>query len=203
MMVKVGVNGFGHIWHLVTRAAFNAGKVDAVTIRDPFTDLCYRVYMFQYDSIHRKFNGIVKAENGETCHQWKAHLHLPGTRSHQHQKGDKAIGKVTPKPNGKLTGMAFHVPTPKRSDMDLTYCLDKGVKYDGIKKVDILGYTEDHVVSCNFNGDTHSSTFNAGAGIALSDHFIKFISCCNSEFGYSNHVVDLMVHTASKSPLDH
>uniref|UniRef100_A0A8C6QKU7 glyceraldehyde-3-phosphate dehydrogenase (phosphorylating) n=1 Tax=Nannospalax galili TaxID=1026970 RepID=A0A8C6QKU7_NANGA len=309
-MVKVGVNRFDHIGPLVTRVAFNSGKVDIVVINDPFIDLNY-----MYDSIHGKFRGIVKAENGKlernpTNIKWgdagakyvvesigvfttmeKAGAHLkdgakgviifaPSADAPifmigvNHEKYDnslkivsnashttnylaplakvihdnfsiveglmttvhaitatqktvdgpsgklwhdgrgtaqniipastdatKAVGKVIPELNRKLTGMAFRVPMPNVSVVDLTCCLEKVIKYDDIKKVvkqGILGYTEDQVVSCNFNSNTHSSTFDAGAGIALNNHFVKLISWYDNEFGYSNKVADLMVHMASK-----
>jgi len=118
----------------------------------------------------------------------------------------KAVGKVIPSLNGKLTGMAFRVPTPNVSVVDLTAVLEKGAKYSQIKDAikaaangplkGILGYTEDSVVSSDFVSDTRSSIFDANAGIALTDNFIKVVSWYDNECGYSNRVLDLISHIA-------
>ncbi|KAG5520701.1 hypothetical protein RHGRI_033326 [Rhododendron griersonianum] len=119
----------------------------------------------------------------------------------------KAVGKVLPALNGKLTGMAFRVPTVDVSVVDLTVRLEKGASYQQIKDVikeesegklkGILGYTEDDVVSTDLIGDSRSSIFDAKAGIALNDHFVKLVSWYDNEWGYSSRVIDLIVHMAS------
>lgn len=119
----------------------------------------------------------------------------------------KAVGKVIPELNGKLTGMAFRVPTADVSVVDLTVRLAKPAKYDEIKAAikkasegelkGILGYTEDEVVSTDFIGDSHSSIFDALAGISLNDNFVKLVSWYDNEFGYSCRVVDLIKHVHS------
>ena len=116
----------------------------------------------------------------------------------------KAVGKVIPELNGKLTGMAFRVPTPDVSAVDLTVRLEKGASYDDIKAAmkaasegelkGILGYTEDAVVSTDFLGDSRTSIFDADAGIALSDTFVKVVSWYDNEMGYSYKVCDLILH---------
>ncbi|XP_069505896.1 glyceraldehyde-3-phosphate dehydrogenase-like isoform X2 [Ambystoma mexicanum] len=309
--VKAGVNGFGRIGRLVTRVAFDSGKVKIVAINDPFIDLDYMVYMFKYDSTHKRFQGTVKSENGKlfingnpisvfqerdpTKIPWgeagvnyvvestgafttveKASAHLAGGAKRviisapssdapmfvmgvNHEKYDnslkvvsnascttnclaplakvindnftiiealmttvhavtatqktvdgpsgkewrdgrgafqniipattgaaKAVGKVIPELNGKLTGMAFRVPVPNVSVVDLTCRLEKAASYADIKQAvkaasegplkGILGYTEDKVVSSDFMSDEHSSVFDAGAGISLTDNFVKLIS---------------------------
>ncbi len=120
----------------------------------------------------------------------------------------KAVGKVIPELNGKLTGMAFRVPTPDVSVVDLTVRLKKPAKYAEIcakmKEVSettmkgVLGYTEDAVVSNDFIGDARTSIFDAEAGIQLSETFVKVVSWYDNEWGYSNKVVDLLAYIASK-----
>ncbi|HNX77714.1 MAG TPA: type I glyceraldehyde-3-phosphate dehydrogenase [Candidatus Rifleibacterium sp.] len=120
----------------------------------------------------------------------------------------KAVGKVIPALNGKLTGMAFRVPTPDVSVVDLTARLEKPATYDQIKAAmkkasettmkGILGYTEDAVVSTDFVGDARSSIFDADAGISLNNNFVKVVSWYDNEWGYSNRVVDLVLYMASK-----
>ncbi|MEB8330312.1 type I glyceraldehyde-3-phosphate dehydrogenase [Flavobacteriaceae bacterium KMM 6897] len=119
----------------------------------------------------------------------------------------KAVGKVIPSLNGKLTGMAFRVPTADVSVVDLTVKLEKETSYEEIKKVmkeasegslkGILGYTEEAVVSQDFIGDTRTSIFDAGAGIALSSKFVKVVSWYDNETGYSNKLVDLAEYVSS------
>jgi len=121
----------------------------------------------------------------------------------------KAVGKVIPALNGKLTGMAFRVPTPDVSVVDLTVRLEKSATYEEIcakiKEASegpmkgILGYTEDMVVSTDFLGDNRSSIFDAKAGIQLSGTFVKLVSWYDNENGYSNRVIDLINHMHSKA----
>ncbi|XP_053428982.1 glyceraldehyde-3-phosphate dehydrogenase-like isoform X2 [Nycticebus coucang] len=316
--VKVEINGFGCIGRLVTRAAFNSGKVDIVAINDPFIDLNYVVYMTENGKVVINGNPItIFQERDPTKIKWdeagaeyvvestgvfttmeKPGAHLQGGAKRvvisapsadapmfvmgmNHEKYEnslctvrnascttnclaplakvihdnfsvveglmttvhaitatqktvdgpsgklwragcgalqniipastgtaKAVGKVISELNGKLTGMAFWVPTANASVIDLTCHLEKAAKYDDIKKVvkqasegpleGILGYTEHQVISSDFNSDTHSSPFDAAAGIALNDHFVKLSAWYDNEFGYSNRVVDLMACMASK-----
>uniref|UniRef100_A0A8C5N4S8 Glyceraldehyde-3-phosphate dehydrogenase n=1 Tax=Leptobrachium leishanense TaxID=445787 RepID=A0A8C5N4S8_9ANUR len=302
-MVKIGINGFGRIGRLVSRAAFQCGKVEIVAINDPFIDLDYMVYMFKYDSTHGRFKGTEKGklivndhvitvfqERDPSNIKWgdagavyvvestgvfttieKASLQLKGGAKRviisapsadapmfvngvNHEKYDNslkvvsnascttnclaplanvindnfhiieglmttvhaitatqktvdgssgklwhdgrgaAVGKVIPELNGKLTGMEFHVPVHNVSVVDLTIRLEKSAKYEEIKAVvkaaaegplkGILGYTEDEVVSTDFNGDTHSSIFDAKAGMTTLLRFLWrfFFAECSSFF---------------------
>jgi glyceraldehyde 3-phosphate dehydrogenase len=118
----------------------------------------------------------------------------------------KAVGKVIPELNGKLTGMAFRVPTPNVSVVDLTVNLANPTSYEGICEAmkeaaegelkGIMSYTEDAVVSNDFIGNANTSIFDATAGIALTDTFVKVVSWYDNEWGYSNKVLDLVAHIA-------
>jgi len=118
----------------------------------------------------------------------------------------KAVGAVIPELKGKLTGMAFRVPTVDVSVVDLTVRVEKKCNYDEIKQAikkasenelkGIMGYTEAEVVSSDFIGDSRSSIFDANAGIQLSENFVKLISWYDNEWGYSNRLVDLIIHMA-------
>ena len=120
----------------------------------------------------------------------------------------KAVGKVIPALNGKLTGMAFRVPTMDVSVVDLTVKLEKAATYEEIcaamksasesgPMAGVLGYTEDLVVSQDFVGDTRTSIFDAKAGIALNDNFVKIVSWYDNEMGYSTKIVDLIEYSAT------
>ena len=120
----------------------------------------------------------------------------------------KAVGKVIPSLNGKLTGLAFRIPTTDVSVVDLTARIEKPAKYDDIKAEmkraseqelkGILGYTEEAVVSQDFVGDPRSSIFDASAGIQLSPNFVKLVSWYDNEWGYSRRCLDLIDFMASK-----
>ena len=331
MTVKVGINGFGRIGRLVFRASVNNPAVEVVAINDPFIDLDYMVYMVTYDSVHGRFKGTVKTENGKLVVNGKtiaiygakdpaeipwgqagadyivestgvftetatASAHLKGGAkkvvisapskdapmfvmgvNHAKYTSDmtvvsnascttnclaplakvlndkwgiveglmttvhsitatqktvdgpskkdwrggraaahniipsstgaaKAVGKVIPELNGKLTGMAFRVPTINVSVVDLTCRLAKPAKYDEIKAAmkeasetslkGVMAYTEDAVVSTDFIGESCTSIFDADAGIALNDNFVKVVSWYDNEWGYSNKVIDLITHMA-------
>jgi len=119
----------------------------------------------------------------------------------------KAVGKCLPAVNGKLTGMAFRVPTPDVSVVDLTCQLEKPAKYDEIVAAikaaaagdmkGVLDWTDEEVVSSDFYSCTASSVFDIGAGISLSDTFVKLVSWYDNEWGYSNRLVDLCVYMKS------
>jgi glyceraldehyde 3-phosphate dehydrogenase len=123
----------------------------------------------------------------------------------------KAVTLVLPELKGKLTGMAFRVPTPNVSVVDLTFKTEKATRYEEIKAAmkaasegemkGVLGYTDEPVVSSDFITDSHSSIFDAGAGIELNSNFFKVVSWYDNEWGYSCRVIDLMLEMAKKEGL--
>ncbi|KAI6022905.1 glyceraldehyde 3-phosphate dehydrogenase [Pisolithus microcarpus] len=323
-MVKVGINGFGRIGRIVARNALENQEIEIVAINDPFIDLDYMVYMFKYDSVHRRFEGdlvingnaiTVFSERDPCQHQYivestaltylcqgvfttteKASAHLKGgakkvvisapsadapmfvvgvnlpaydpkltvisnascttnclaplakviddnfgiveapihatTATQKTVDGPsakdwrggravnnniipsstgaaKAVGKVIPHLNGKLTGLAFRVPTLDVSVVDLVVRLSKPTSYANIKAAmkaasespelkGIVAYTEDAVVSTDFVGHPASSIFDASAGIQLNETFVKLIAWYDNEWGYSRRVCDLLVYAAKK-----
>ena len=334
MAIKIGINGFGRIGRLVFRAAVAQPDVyDVVAINDPFVDVDYMVYMVKYDTIHGKFDGCVKAEDGKlvvngkpisvfACKDpaeipWgaegadyvvestgvfttteKASAHLRGgakkvvisapakdketptfvcgvnldkytkdmkivsnascttnclapltkvvhdnfgiveglmTTVHSTTNTQKTVDApsakdwrggraaagniipsstgaakacalVLPEMKGKLTGMAFRVPTLDVSVVDLTVRLEKSTTYEEIcakikeasetSMKGILGYTDEDVVSSDFYSDPRTSIFDAKAGIMLNPNFVKLVSWYDNEWGYSNKVLMLISHMA-------
>ncbi len=333
MSVRIGINGFGRIGNLTSQAALKKGDVEVVAINDPFITADYMAYMVKYDSVHGKFEGEVKEENGKLIVNgkeikvynemepknipWgkdgvdyvlecsgvfttidKAQAHLEGGAkkviisapskdapmfvmgvnnteydpsmnivsnascttnclaplakvindnfgiteglmttvhattatqkavdgaSKKDWRGGraastniipsstgaaKAVGKVIPSLNGKLTGMAFRVPTVDVSVVDLTCNLAKPTKYEDICAVmkkaaenefkGIIEYVDEAVVSSDFISDEHTSIFDATAGIQLTDTFVKLVAWYDNEWGYSNKLVDLARYMATR-----
>ncbi len=329
--IKIGINGFGRIGSLIFGVAIEREDIEIVGIND-LVDVDYLAYMLKYDSVHGKFDGEIKVENGNlivngqtirvtaekdpanlkwdevgadivveatglfltketagkhieagakkvvltgpskddtpmfvmgvnhkdvtaadtivsnascttnclaplakvvhekfgivealmtTVHATTATQKTVDGPSNKDWRGGrsamvniipsstgaaKAVGKVIPELNGKLTGMSFRVPTVNVSVVDLTVKLAKETNYDEIKKVmqeaaegelkGILGYTDEPLVSQDFVGDTRTCVFDAGAGIMLNPTFVKLVAWYDNEIGYSNKVVDLIQHMA-------
>jgi glyceraldehyde 3-phosphate dehydrogenase len=145
-----------------------------------------------------------KTVDGPSVKDWRGGRAASGNIIPSSTGAAKAVGKVIPQLNGKLTGMAFRVPTLDVSVVDLTVNLAKPATYQEIKDAmktasegdlkGILGYTEDDVVSSDFIGDARTSIFDAKAGIALTDTFVKVVSWYDNEWGYSNKVIELIAH---------
>jgi glyceraldehyde 3-phosphate dehydrogenase len=155
------------------------------------------------------FTATQKTVDGPSMKDWKGGRGAAQNIIPSSTGAAKAVGKVIPELNGKLTGMAFRVPTPDVSVVDLTVRLEKAASYDDIKATikeasegdlkGILGYTDEALVSNDFLGDKRSSIFDATSGISLNDNFVKLVSWYDNETGYSNRLVDLAVHVAKVS----
>ncbi|GHT10535.1 glyceraldehyde-3-phosphate dehydrogenase [Endomicrobiia bacterium] len=143
-----------------------------------------------------------KTVDGPSAKDWRGGRATSGNIIPSSTGAAKAVGKVIPQLNGKLTGMSFRIPTLDVSVVDLTVNLAKPASYDEIKAAmksasenelkGILGYTEDEVVSSDFVGDARTSIFDAKAGIALTNKFVKVVSWYDNEWGYSNKILDLI-----------
>lgn len=149
-----------------------------------------------------------KTVDGPSMKDWRGGRAAGGNIIPSSTGAAKAVGKVIPSLLGKLTGMSFRVPTLDVSVVDLTVRLEKAASYDEVKAEikrasenemkGILSYTEDAVVSSDFLGDSHTSIFDATAGIALNSNFMKLVSWYDNEWGYSNKVVELIKYMATK-----
>lgn len=145
-----------------------------------------------------------KTVDGPSAKDWRGGRGILGNIIPSSTGAAKAVGKVIPAMNGKLTGMSFRVPTADVSVVDLTCRLEKATDYEAIKTAmkkasegelkGILGYTEEAVVSTDFIGDARTSIFDAEAGIMLNANFVKVVAWYDNEWGYSNKVVDLIQH---------
>ncbi len=148
-----------------------------------------------------------KTVDGPSKKDWRGGRAAAGNIIPSSTGAAKAVGKVIPELNGKLTGMAFRVPTLDVSVVDLTVNLEKPATMAEINAAiklasettmkGVLGYTEDAVVSSDFYSEVRTSVYDATAGIALTDTFVKLVSWYDNEWGYSNKVVDLIVHAAT------
>jgi glyceraldehyde-3-phosphate dehydrogenase type I len=154
------------------------------------------------------YTATQKVVDGPSAKDWRGGRHAATNIIPSSTGAAKAVGKVIPELNGKLTGMAFRVPVQDVSVVDLTARLEKGASYDEIKAAvkeasegpmkGILAYTEEQVVSSDFTTSSYSSVFDAGAGISLNKNFVKLVSWYDNEYGYSNRVIDLLNYVYAK-----
>jgi glyceraldehyde 3-phosphate dehydrogenase len=152
------------------------------------------------------FTATQKTVDGPSAKDWRGGRTASTNIIPSSTGAAKAVGKVIPHLNGKLTGMAFRVPTQNVSVVDLTVRLEKPATYDQIKAAikkaaegpmkGVLAYSEDELVSTDLNGNPNSSIFDAKAGISLNDNFVKLVSCYDNEWGYSRRVLDLISYIA-------
>ena len=148
-----------------------------------------------------------KTVDGVSAKDWRGGRAAGGNIIPSSTGAAKAVGKVIPSLKGKLTGMAFRVPTLNVSVVDLTVKLEKPATYEEIcakmkyasenELKGILAYTDEDVVSTDFNGDSHTSIFDSKAGIALNSNFVKIVAWYDNEWGYSNKIIDLISYIDS------
>ncbi|RZC70074.1 hypothetical protein C5167_035089 [Papaver somniferum] len=211
--IKIGINGFGRIGRLVARVALQRDDVELVAVNDPFITTDYMVINDRFGIVEglmttvHAMTATQKTVDGPSSKDWRGGRAASFNIIPSSTGAAKAVGKVLPALNGKLTGMAFRVPTVDVSVVDLTVRLEKKATYEEIKAAikeesegkmkGILGYVDEDLVSTDFLGDNRSSIFDAKAGIALNDNFVKLVSWYDNEWGYSSRVIDLIVHVAN------